>query len=97
MSDEKLHVDSDYKQAFNQGYELASELGLKSDILNNMAAGNNRIMAMRDGMQQYETELEKGKAKEVISEIDLDNIDDRSIDLKTSSQPSKDKDRDIEK
>lgn len=81
--------DKDYIEAFNQGYELSKELGLKSDILNDLVAGNNRMEAMKDGMEQYakEVAIEKG----IIPPLDLDNLDITSYD---GNIPDKSKDRD---
>ncbi|MEX0315156.1 MAG: hypothetical protein AB3N18_13340 [Allomuricauda sp.] len=50
---EEIKVDKDYKEAFNQGYELFKKLRLKPYILKDLASGNNRMQAMKDGMNQY--------------------------------------------
>jgi len=96
MKDEK-----DYIEAYNQGYELARELGLKSDILKDVAAGKHRIEAMQDGMKQYEKELtlekdkQKENHKEIIPHFDMDTFDNRMID-KDNDIPQKDRDIDID-
>ena len=90
---DELNVDSDYKEAFNQGYEMAQELGLKPDILKGIDAGNNRIQALREGMEQYAVDREKAMD---IKGFDLDNFDSGYIDL-DSPKPSKDKGQDLEK
>jgi hypothetical protein len=98
MSDDPLKVDADYKQHFNQGYELASELGLKSDILKDISAGNHRMAAMSDGMKQYERELAKSKelGKDRLPPMDLDSLDSRTIDLRDTRETDKDKGKDID-
>jgi hypothetical protein len=98
MKDETTTVDNDYKQAFNQGYELSRELGLKPDIIKGLSAGNNRMQAMKDGMEQYakDQELEKGKDKDIIPPLDMDSLDSHSIDLDTRDI-SRDKDKGLEK
>ena len=47
----------DFVEAFNQGYELASELGLKPNILNGVNAVNGHIQGLKEGMMQYHKEL----------------------------------------
>ncbi|MEM9389283.1 MAG: hypothetical protein AAGA02_02345 [Bacteroidota bacterium] len=90
---EETKVDRDYKEAFNQGYEVAKELGLKPDALEGINAGNNRIQGIKDGMEQYSKELTRDK--EVIPPLDLDSLDDNHIDL-TVDNESIDKGRDID-
>jgi hypothetical protein len=97
--EENTTVDNDYKEAFNQGYELSKELGLKPNILDGLSSGKYRMKAMQDGMKQYHSELtEKNKDKEVIPPLDLDNLD--NLSTFSAKQPSKskkiDKDRDME-
>lgn len=83
----------DYVEHYNQGYELSKELGLKPDILKDLGAGNNRIQAMKDGMEQYAKELVKEKEMNIIPSLDLDNLDSNYIDIDT---PDKDKDIDLD-
>ncbi|WP_394972549.1 hypothetical protein [uncultured Croceitalea sp.] len=87
--------DKDYIEAFNQGYELARELGLKSNILKGVNAGKNRIEALKDGMEQFEKELELEKSKEqgIIPPLNLDSIGSNYIDLDSDE---KDKDKGID-
>ena len=92
---EEIKVDKDYKEAFNQGYELSKELGLKPDILKDLVSGNNRMQAMKDGMEQYDKELTQEKNKEIIPSLDLDSIENLSMDLNIDDK-SKDKDMDID-
>ncbi|MEM8938595.1 MAG: hypothetical protein AAGC64_04520 [Bacteroidota bacterium] len=85
--------DKDYIEAFNQGYELHKELGLKPDILKDLSAGNKRILAMQDGMEQYGRELiekQKEATKDVIPPLDLDSLDNTYIDVDV---PDKDKNK----
>ncbi len=81
-------------EAFNQGYEVAKELGLKPDALQGIHAGNNRMQSMKEGMEQFQKEvaLEKAKTqeKDIIPPFDMDSIDSNYIDL---SEPDKDKDK----
>ncbi|MGB5943272.1 MAG: hypothetical protein WBG71_10350 [Leeuwenhoekiella sp.] len=90
---DELNVDKDYKEAFNQGYELAQELGLQPDVLKNLKSGNNRMQAMREGMEQYQTEIDQTKN---LKSFDLDSFEGGYIDL-DSKEPSKDKGTDLEK
>ncbi|GAB5476349.1 MAG: hypothetical protein Mars2KO_44480 [Maribacter sp.] len=92
---EEIKVDKDYKEAFNQGYELSKELGLKPNILNDLASGNNRMQAMKDGMVQYEKEIQMDKSKGIIPPLDLDNIGKDYIDLSPEKE-DKDKGKDID-
>ena len=73
--DEQTKVDGDYKEAFNQGYELAKELGLKPEVLKDISAGNNRMQAMKEGMEEYEKELSKSKEQEIIPPLEYDDLD----------------------
>jgi hypothetical protein len=88
--EEKTSVDNDYKEAFNQGYMISQELGLKPEILEGLSAGKNRMQAMQDGMKQYQKDLlEKSKGKDIIPPLDLDEFDHLpNLDTK---EPSKDK------
>ena len=94
MKEEKKE-EQDYIEAFNQGYELSRELGLKSEILKDLGAGKNRIQAMQDGMQQYEKELQKQKFKDIIPPFDMEKFENRDIHIEDNS-PEKDKDREID-
>lgn len=86
----EITSDKDYIEAFNQGYELSKELGLKPEILKDLSAGNNRMAAMREGMEQYGLEIILEKDKDVIPPLDLDSLDEPYIDLDT---PPKDKEQ----
>ena len=88
--EEKTTVDKDYKEAFNQGYQLSQELGLKPDVLDGLSAGKNRMQAMQDGMKQYQKDLvEKSKGKDIIPPMDLDQFD--NLPNLDSKEPSKEK------
>ena len=89
--EENFKVDKDYKEAFNQGYELAKDLGLKPDILKDVSAGNHRMQAMKDGMQQYQKDMIL--AKDIIPPMDMDSLDNDYIDL---TPPDKDKGKDVD-
>ena len=89
-------VNEDYKEAFNQGYELSKELGLKPNILENIGAGNNRMKAMQDGMEQFQKdntfEKEKRQDKNIIPPFDINTINDRQIHFDNKEpEPTKDK------
>lgn len=72
--EEYLNVDKDYLRAFNQGYALAKETGLKSELLDKLKAerldklniNKSRLNVIKLGMQQYEfdKELERDKQKD---------------------------------
>ena len=95
--EENTKVNKDYKEAFNQGYELSKELGLKPDVLKDLAAGNNRMQAMQDGMEQYANEITQEKEKDIIPPFDMDSIDDRTIHLDNEKLvQNKDKGRDLD-
>lgn len=85
------NATKDYIEAFNQGYELSKELGLKPEILKDVSAGNNRIEAMRQGMEQYGMEL--SKEKDIIPPLDFDSIETSYTDLE---QPKKEKNKDLD-
>ena len=89
--EESFKVDKDYKEAFNQGYELAKDLGLKPDILKDVSAGNHRMQAMKDGMQQYQKDMEL--EKDMIPPMDMDSLDNDYIDL---TPPDKDRGKDVD-
>lgn len=92
----EITSDKDYIEAFNQGYELSKELGLKSDILKDLNAGNNRMQAMKDGMEQYSKEITKEKSKDIIPPLDLDSIGNDYIDLASDNdKEQKDKGMDM--
>lgn len=100
MQEENLKVDKDYVEAFNQGYEVSKELGLKSDILNGLSSGNNRMQAMQDGMKQYEKEKslqkEKSSNKDTIPKLDLDKMDNRDFHVgHDTKEPDKSPDKDL--
>jgi flagellar biosynthesis/type III secretory pathway protein FliH len=92
---EEIKVDKDYIEAFNQGYEVAKELGLKSSDLSGIKAGMNRMQAMKEGMLQYEKEIEEdlNKQKEIIPPLDIDSIGSDYLDI---TPEQKDKDLDLE-
>lgn len=96
---ENTKVDKDYVEAFNQGYQLSKELNLKPEILNGLKAGNNRMLAMKEGMQEYQREIElektKSQEKHVVPSLDLDSIDRNYTDLNIENK-SKDKDMGME-
>ena len=91
---ENTKIDKDYKEAFNQGYTLSKELGLKPDIINGLSAGNNRMQAMKDGMEQHQKEVslekEKRQDKDIIPPFDIDKISDRKSSL-DKPEPEKEK------
>ena len=88
--EDKTTVDKDYKEAFNQGYMISQELGLKPEILDGLSAGKNRVQAMQNGMKQYQKDLfEKSKDKDVIPPLDLDQFG--ALPNLHSKEPSKGK------
>lgn len=96
---ETSQIDKDYIESFNQGYQLSKELNLKPEILNGINAGNYRIQAMKDGMQQFQKDntIQKSKTQdiEIIPSLDMDDIKENYIDL-NSTQNDRDKDLDID-
>ena len=72
--EEYLTVDKDYLKAFNQGYALAKETGLKSELLDKLKPerldkfniNKSRLNVIKLGMQQYEFDkkLELAKKQE---------------------------------
>lgn len=81
----------DYIEAFNQGYELSKELGLKPDILKDLSSGNQRMQGMKDGMEQYGKEL--SKEKDIIPPLNFDDIETSYTDFEP---PEKEKDQDLD-
>ncbi|WP_299765197.1 hypothetical protein [uncultured Dokdonia sp.] len=87
--EEYLTVDKDYLRAFNQGYTLAKETGLKSELLENLKEekldalkiNKSRLNVIKLGMQQYEFDkkLELAKQKDK-SKTQEQKRDDRSKD-----------------
>ena len=90
MEEEKLTLDKEYLEAFNIGYSLSKETGLraenlhklKPEFLEKMGISKNRIDAIKQGMQQFikekERVQEKNKSNKVSKSRDfraiLDNI-----------------------
>lgn len=60
---EETKVDTDFKEAYNLGYELAKELNLKSSMFKDVSSENERLNAMQDGMEQYSNEIAVQKNK----------------------------------
>ena len=48
--EEETKVSKEYLEGFNQGYEVAKELGLKPYAIDGISAGGNRMQGMKDGM-----------------------------------------------
>lgn len=91
--DKDLHVDDTFKQSFNDGYTLAKELGLSKDSLQNIVAGNDRMLGMVKGIEQFEKEIELKKEKERL----LKEMDTRDQELpQKTSEIDKDKGLDLE-
>ncbi len=93
--EEQIKVDKGYLEAFNQGYEVAKELGLKPEILKDLSAGNNRMQAMKDGMEQYQKEIKLEKSKDIIPPFDMDSMDNSYFDL-TPEKEDKNKDKGLD-
>jgi len=97
--EEKTKIDKDYIEAFNQGYTLSKELNLKPDLLEGLSAGKNRIQAMKDGMEQYQKDIEleksKSKSKGIIPPFDLDRMNCNIMNLDIDNK-SKDQDMDLD-
>ena len=91
---EDLKIDQDYKQAFNEGYELSKELGLKPEILDGLASGKGRMQAMRDGMQQYAKDLTMAKSKDKQKDMKSFDMDTFEPGIEPDlGQKTKDKDK----
>ncbi len=91
--EESLKVDKDYLEAFNQGYELAKELDLKSQMLKDMDSDNVRMNAMQAGMVQYVDESKQGLHKKFSQDKFIDsNIHiDEDLSSKKDSKENKSK------
>lgn len=64
--EENLEVDKDYKEAFNQGYELAKQLKLTSPMFKTPNLSSiGRMKAVQEGMEQYITEVTAKKKKNI--------------------------------
>ncbi|KAB8155102.1 hypothetical protein EZY14_004250 [Kordia sp. TARA_039_SRF] len=65
-------LDKEYIKAFNQGYILAQETGLKADTLDKMKSdklqklniNSTRLNVVKLGMKQYETDQAQEKTKQ---------------------------------
>ncbi len=91
--EEETKVSKKYKEGYNWGYLVSSELGLKPNAIEGISAGGDYMQGMKDGMIQHGKELiekQKETKKDIIPPLDLDNIENRHIDLEI---PEKDKDR----
>jgi len=85
--EEYLTVDKEYLKAYNQGYTLAKETGLKSELLDKLKSekleklhiNKSRLSIIKLGMQQYEKDkkLERAKKLEKTKEQEQKR-DDRS-------------------
>ncbi|MEP0263994.1 hypothetical protein [Dokdonia sp.] len=79
--EEYLTVDKEYLKIYNQGYELAKETGLKSDILEKLNAqaldrlqvNKSRLSVIKAGMKQYQKDQELEKAQKLQKEQQRDN------------------------
>jgi hypothetical protein len=91
----EITSDKDFIEAFNHGYELSKELGLKPDVLKDLSAGNNRMQAMKEGMEQYQKEVELEKGKDIIPPFDIDSIDNSYVDLSLDND-DKEKGKDLD-
>lgn len=91
--EESLKVDNDYLEAFNQGYELAKELDLKSPMLKDMDSGNVRMNAMQSGMVQYIDESKQGLLEKFSQDkfIDSNNHIDEDLSSKKDNKEDKSK------
>lgn len=96
--EEDLNVNQEYKKAFNEGYLLASELGMKSDALKDINAGGNRIKAIAQGMKQYEIdhskEIKKDNLRQDLNRFEASMTkevgkDNRDQGRETPSEPSR--------
>ncbi|AXG70576.1 hypothetical protein KORDIASMS9_02816 [Kordia sp. SMS9] len=92
---EDIKVSEEYKEAFNEGYELAKELGLKPDILDGLKAGKYRMQAMSEGMKEYQKDIAMEQSKDVIPPFDMDSVDNTSY-IDTNIEDSKTQDKGIE-
>ncbi|MEO9803452.1 MAG: hypothetical protein ABJF04_09405 [Reichenbachiella sp.] len=89
--DKDLHVDDEFKQSFNDGYTLAKELGMNTNSLKDISAGNQRMIAMRKGMEEFQKEIVMKKEKDKI----LKDMGLRDKYLSTKP-PQKDKDKGLD-
>jgi len=91
--EEDLEVDKDYLEAFNQGYELAKVLNLKSPMLKYMDSDNVRMNAMKAGMAQYIDEFKQGLHERFSQNkyIDSDKYIDEDLSFKKNSKEDKSK------
>lgn len=67
---DKIKIDTNYKEAFNLGYELAKELKLQSPMFKDSKVGNDRMKAMQAGMEQYSHEIHQEHKKEIGTRLD---------------------------
>lgn len=61
-------ISNEYKKAFNLGYELAKELGLRSPMFKSNNIYNSPSNAIEDGMLQFISEMER------LKKLDIDRL-----------------------
>lgn len=69
-------IDKDYLKAFNIGYALSKDTGLKvenleklkPELLNKMRTSKNRLTFIKDGMKQFAKDLEKNLVRNINNE-----------------------------
>lgn len=71
--DQESKIYTEYKEAFNLGYELARELDLKSPMFKDLNSESIRMSAMQAGMMEFSNETKKGMLKDIDGSSVLDN------------------------
>ena len=93
--DKDLHVDEEYKKSFNEGYILAKELGMTTDSIKDISAGNNRMHAIKSGIEEFDKE--SSKMKDPRKEL-LDKLNERDQEIQNEETDlDKDKGKEIDR
>ncbi|RKN78746.1 hypothetical protein [Ulvibacterium marinum] len=70
----ETRIDSDYKKAFNLGYEIAKELNLKTPMFKGQDSSQNSTNAIQAGMLHYIHEVALSKNKVLAKSVQIRNI-----------------------
>tara|TARA_R110002096_G_scaffold65852_1_gene160196 strand:- start:35 stop:391 length:357 start_codon:yes stop_codon:yes gene_type:complete len=79
MEEDYLTLDKEYLEAFNIGYTLSKETGLRAETIDKLKPeqlaklniGNNRLEVIKQGMKQYTKDIEKGYTKGKTNKVEI--------------------------
>ncbi|MDB4293364.1 hypothetical protein N9954_08150 [Maribacter sp.] len=70
----EIRIDSEYKKAFNLGYETAKELALTKPMFKTQDSLQNSTNAIQAGMLHYINEVALSKNKVLAKSVQIRNI-----------------------